>query len=53
MEKPFSDLEGEGKWSAPVADLLECHPVSFGEGKAVARASSTCSVLRGEAAKGR
>jgi len=35
VEKPFSDREGEGKWSAPVADLLGCHPVSFGEGKAV------------------
>lgn len=32
--------------------LVECDVVT-GEGKPVARASSTCSVLRGEAAKGR
>jgi len=35
MEKAFSDRAKEGKWTAPVADLLGCHPVTFGEGKAV------------------
>lgn len=35
MEKPFSDRMREGRWSAPVAELVGCHPVSFGDGKAV------------------
>jgi len=35
MEKPFSDRSLEGRWSAPVADLVGAVPVSFGEGKAV------------------
>ena len=34
------------------AGLVECD-VTNGEGKPVARATSTCQVLRGEAAKGR
>lgn len=35
MEKRFSDMMREGKWSAPVAELVGAFPVSYGEGKAV------------------
>lgn len=39
--------------AVPVAELVGFRPVSFWEGKPVARATSTCQVLRGAAAEGR
>jgi uncharacterized protein (TIGR00369 family) len=35
MEKAFSDRMREGRWSAPVAELVGMRPVSFGSGEAV------------------
>ena len=53
MKNSFSNRWKEGLSAVPVAELVGFRPVSFGEGKAVARATSTCQVLRGMAAKGR
>ena len=63
MERMFSDRVETGEWTAPAAEVVEFRSVSFGEGmavskmdadgKLVAHATSTCQVLRGEAARGR
>lgn len=63
MDRMFSDRIGAGGWTEPAAALVGFRSVSFVvkvnslrpvfAGKLVARATSTCQVLRGEAARGR
>lgn len=53
MDRMFSDRIEAGEWTAPAAELVGFRSVSFGDGKLVAHATSTCQVLRGEAARGR
>ncbi len=49
MERMVSERVGTGEWTTPAAE-----PVGFrAEGTLVARATSSCQVLRGEAARGR